>query len=249
MKRLPLFLLALAATVALAACGSETNASGTNPTNDTADSAVLDTGDDMVEDVTADTLPQDTTATDTAEDVTQTQPGEFGFTIRIPGMHSVECPAGGFGPPGPVEFPDADWLCTFAHGGKTGYVYVQSTPTGCIQTMGAVASFTSKGWFSDGTTVTALAAAEYDWGGNHHNDSLAFDWNNLKYKAYHSSFGWGWRACQDMDCLVVNQPSGDLIEDGCTTARTLPIVCEPILADGTHGPLVDQFAKCAGDPN
>ena len=249
MTRVPLLLFSLGAVLALAACGNDNNETGTNPTNDTADSGVLDTGDDTVEDVTADTLPQDTTATDTAEDVTQTQPGEYGFTYRVPQTHAIKCSqGGGFGGDEPQNLTDTDWLCTFAHGGNSGYLYVQGTPVDCKVTMGAIPVLEAQGWFSDGTTATPLAKVAYDWGGGHHNDAITFDWNSSTYKAYHSSFGWGWRACQPMDCLVVSL-NGAVVEDGCTTARTLPIVCVPIEADGGHGPLVDTFKKCAGDPN
>ena len=42
--------------------------------------------------------------------------------------------------------------------------------------------------------------------------------------------------------------AGDtLVEDGCTCDRTLPISCSLMAADGTWGPLEDDFAGCNGD--
>jgi hypothetical protein len=90
----------------------------------------------------------------------------------------------------------------------------------------------------------------YDWGGNHHNDAIEFDAAGKHWRAYHSSFGFGWRQCQPMDCLQQTQGvGGTVIEDGCTKERTLPAVCRPIKADGSYDALVDSFKPCLGDPN
>ncbi len=99
-------------------------------------------------------------------------------------------------------------------------------------------------------TVTTLANAEYDWGGNHHNDALSFYYQNAHYQYYHSSFGFGWRSCQPMDCINVYAVGGTTpTTEGCASTRTLPEVCVLIKTGGTHDPLVDKFAKCAGDPS
>jgi hypothetical protein len=97
-------------------------------------------------------------------------------------------------------------------------------------------------------TVTSLANAQYDWGGNHHNDALTFDYQGKTYRFYHSSFGYGWRQCQNMDCINIYTLGATTLEtEGCASTRTLPEVCVPIKADGTHDPLVDTFKKCPGD--
>jgi hypothetical protein len=227
-----------ALTLGLAACESDPTA--TPAPNDAADGLVDDTG--------ADAVTDDDTATDTATDATQTEPGDYGFTYRVPQQHTVVCKNPVF-PSDPQKLWDTDWLCTFAYGAESGFVYVQGTPVDCNPYNTELPVLAAQAWFSDGTKVTKLASVEYDWGGNHHNDMAVFEWKGLSYKTYHSSFGSGWRSCQPMDCLVVSQPGGALVEDGCTAERTLPIVCVPIGADGGHAALVDTFAKCDGDPN
>ncbi len=38
-----------------------------------------------------------------------------------------------------------------------------------------------------------------------------------------------------------------LIEDGCTSERTLPVVCVQIDQSGGHDELVDQFEPCPSE--
>ena len=45
-----------------------------------------------------------------------------------------------------------------------------------------------------------------------------------------------------MDCMRVI--SGGSVEDGCTTERTLPVVCVQIAPDGSHDELVDTVEPC-----
>jgi hypothetical protein len=204
----------------------------------------------------ADTAPDPDALPDVAPDVepessdAQGEVADFGFDVRVPGVHHVECPDGPMGSVS-LDQADMDWLCTFEGDHQSGHVYVQSNATGCQVFMGPVPLFTSPGaWISMFGQVSKLTGAGYDWGGNHHNDSLEFNHGGRHYRYYHSSFGYGWRACQDMDCAQVYGADGvTLIEDGCTPERTRPIVCKPIKADGSYDPLVDQFAKCPGDPN
>lgn len=175
---------------------------------------------------------------------------ELGFTIRTPEERSVTCSEypEGF-PTGPKTFADADWLCTYDYGGVTGYIYIASTPVDCEWTLDANPVFeTKRAQISIDGAVTDLTDAAYDWGGNHHNDSLTFTYEGSSFQYYHSSFGFGFRSCQNMDCTTVSEGT-TLVEDGCTKERTLPIVCQQIMPDGTHGELVDTFMPCAGDPN
>jgi hypothetical protein len=96
--------------------------------------------------------------------------------------------------------------------------------------------------------VTALQNAKYDYGGGHHNDALSFDRDGATQSYYHSSFGFGFRRCQEMDCRNVYAFGTTTLQtEGCTSARSLPEVCVSIDPDGTHAPLVDKFMKCAGD--
>jgi hypothetical protein len=96
--------------------------------------------------------------------------------------------------------------------------------------------------------VSDLENAKYDYGGGHHNDSLSFDYDGKSYRYYHSSFGFGFRKCQPMDCIDVYALGSDTPEtEGCGPARALPEVCVQIDAEGGHEPLTDRFQKCAGD--
>ncbi len=55
-----------------------------------------------------------------------------------------------------------------------------------------------------------------------------------------------------MDCLQVYQSQGDaILEDGCTSDRTLPAVCLLVEEGKSYGPanFVDSFDKCLGDPS
>ena len=223
------FLLALPAlALALLACG--------------------DSGGGTADTTQSDTTTTDTAVTDTSED---TVPNDLGFTIRYPQSHTIPCPA--LAPEFPIEdlvTPDADWLCTFDYGAASGYVYIRATPTSCVVSFSGTPVYEDcAGWIALDGVVSPVTAAGYDWGGNHHNDSLTFTWDGERFDLDHSSFGWGWRACQNPDCVVVRDGAGAILEDGCTKERTLPAVCQRIGTDGTWGSFEDTFEPCAGDPN
>jgi len=217
-----------------------------------ADNEVTDENNDETRDVLNDestdniTTDEDTQLDDDPTPDNDTETGEYGFTFRTPIERTVNCD------PSLMESQviqlDMDWLCTFDHGGKTGYVYLQHNTTSCEDFgMSVAGGFTNVGaWISIGGNVSTLTGGFYNWGGNHHNDSMGFDYNSNEYEYYHSSFGFGWRTCQNMDCINVNTGQNNE-ELGCTSDRTLPIVCVMIKADGTHEELVDNFAKCDGD--
>lgn len=244
-------LLALLTSIA-PACGDD-GASTPDATTDTlvtdtaqTDTQVTDTA--LADSAAADTLVADTQVADTAEaDVIA---NSWGFPIRWPAEHTVDCPEGPFAPDSLTQL-DMDWLCTFAYGGHTGQAYLRATVTECLVTFGETPVFGDcAGWLAlDGGAPVTVDVAGYDWGGNHHNDSLDFTWDGKRFTYYHSSFGFGWRKCQEMDCLQVRDSAGELLEDGCTKERTLPAVCRPIAADGTWGDFTDTFAPCLGDPN
>jgi len=148
-----------------------------------------------------------------------------------------------------MDVPDEDWLCTFHQAGQAGYVYVRSSATSaqCLMSLTPVYTTQSAQISIDGT-VTSLVNAQYNFGGNHHNDSLSFDYQGKTYKYYHSSFGFGWRQCQAMDCINVYAVGTTTLQtEGCASSRTLPEICVTIKADGTHDALVDTFKKCLGD--
>jgi hypothetical protein len=164
---------------------------------------------------------------------TPDEPGteELGFTIRKPGPKNL------------------DWLCTFNDGSTAGHVYARLLQTGTKQAGIAEvpvyeverAQLSVKGQVSD------LMGAAYDYGGGHHNDSLSFDYDGKTHRYYHSSFGFGFRACQLMDCRNVYElGTTTLAEEGCAASRSLPEVCVTIEEDGTHAAIEDEFMKCPG---
>jgi hypothetical protein len=166
-----------------------------------------------------------------------------GFTIQAPISHQIPCGQGET-----ITLPDADWICTFNYAGMTGFVYIVAAPIGCSEKWGTPPIFsTLVGQISINGQVETLQDAAYDWGGNHHNDSLSFTYDGKRHQYSHSSIDFTYRACQNMDCLLVHVGT-TITDDGCTAARTIPEVCSKIKADGTYDDLsVDKFAKCPGD--
>lgn len=246
----------IAAAAWLVGCADSGSGTATSTDTTTADTAADANGDS--DSSAADTLPADVTGSDStasdsaAPDVDPSK--DFGFAIRKPASAKLSC--AGMPPPVPAELDTAqmDWLCSLPAKalGEPAYLYAQFNPDKCESSgMSANPSFKLAGaWLSQGGKVTALGAANYDWGGNHHNDAIEFDAGGKHWRAYHSSFGFGWRQCQPMDCLQQTQGvGGAVVEDGCTKERTLPAVCRPIKADGSYDALVDSFKPCLGDPN
>ncbi len=175
----------------------------------------------------------------------------LGFTIRAPEERTVTCSGGDPSFTDPALLIDEDYICTFVHDAVEGHVYVQATPTDCMQLMGAVpTTFEATGWLSIDGVTTPLEELLYDHGGNHLNNTVEFALDGQHYRYAHSSIGFGGRSCQPMDCLQVFEADGTtLVEDGCTVDRTLPIVCAPVEAAGVLPLLEDTFAPCPGDPN
>ena len=172
-------------------------------------------------------------------------PNEWGFDMRFPTTGVLDCTGLG----GDVSYDDADWICSFSYDGAAAVVYVRSTPARCVPMgMSVVPEFDSDGQAVVGGAAMPVTEAFYDWGGNHHNDALEFEFGGRHYRVFHSSIGWGFRVCQPMDCVQVSDTGGTLLEDGCTCDRTIPAVCVEVQTDGTWDELVDDFAVCEGDP-
>jgi hypothetical protein len=258
--RLMLAVLALAAACALGCGGSggEKDATAADAVREAKDQAAdvpADVPPDLPPDVPADVPPDappdliPDAGPDSVSDTSADLGPDFGFDIRVPQMHSLKCESAG-GPPGgedSLDLLDTDWICTFEYAGMSGHIYMQNTPTKCVVLWDALPEFESQGWISLDGKVSELAKEYYDWGGNHQNDYLEFEFKGKHYKYYHSSCGFGWRKCFPMDCMVVSNLTLEVIEDGCAADRKLPIVCMPIKEDGTYDPLVDKFEKCLGD--
>ena len=155
------------------------------------------------------------------------------------------------------DFDQKDWICSFKYAGMEGYVYVQSSPTGCTPHWGFYPdiSVDSAVLYVNGKYET-LNDVTYDWGGNHHNDSFRFSYDGKVFEYSRSSINFAYRPCQEMDCFKVYEADGTtLIEDGCnfysddlSKVRQLPIVCRfANLDDGSFGDFTDNFELCPGD--
>jgi len=173
---------------------------------------------------------------------------DHGFLVRVPREHTVPIEVSG-GQTGWSQAWDLDWMCTFRHASVDATFYLQDRPLkdrGWI--LGGIIWQTAGAWMAIDGQVIAVDA-QYDSGGNHRNDWIRLDYQGAVYRYYHSSMGISWRKCQAMDCLQVLDPADDLtvLEDGCTSDRTLPVWCVQIGADGSVPPLDDAFHKCPGD--
>ena len=156
------------------------------------------------------------------------------------------------------DFDQKDWICSFKYAGMEGYVYVQSSPTGCTPHWGFYPDIgvDSAVIYVNGKYET-LNDVTYDWGGNHHADSFRFSYDGKVFEYSRSSInGFAFRPCHEMDCLKVYEADGTtLIEDGCningddlSKVRQLPIVCRfANVDDGSFGDFTDNFELCPGD--
>lgn len=144
--------------------------------------------------------------------------------------------------------PAHDMVCTFKYDKLDGYIYMQGTPTSCEGFMQALPVIENPKieLYVNGEKAKVTKPA-YDWGGNHHVDEISFEYDGKKFAYNHSSIGFGWRPCQEMDCMKVYSANGKLIADGCGEDRTLPIVCNVVDKDGKFGTFEDKFKVCEGD--
>lgn len=157
-----------------------------------------------------------------------------------------------------MDFDQQDWICTFKYADKEGFVYVQGSPTDCKAVgmgMNPEISVDTAVLYVNGKYSTPKKLS-YEWGGNHHNDKFRFTYDGKVYEYFHSSYGFGGRSCQEMDCMRVFESDGTtLIEDGCktfdedlSTVRSLPVVCRfASVDDGSFGDFTDTFELCVGD--
>jgi hypothetical protein len=178
------------------------------------------------------------------------------FSIRVPGSHSIPCPnpVDPGAPPEPRELDDTDHVCRLQAGAVDREIYVQATPTGCEGFMGGHPVFDGGVTaYVKGPGGIESADARYDWGGNHHNDWITIAVEGDYYTIYHSSLGWGGRACAPPDCVLscrdgaICEPYGDTVrEDGCAREAgsgppPVPVVCVQVNADGTVPELLDPW--------
>ncbi|MCA9542475.1 MAG: hypothetical protein KC620_26440 [Myxococcales bacterium] len=229
----------------LAACSSS---GGDDPTPDRGANADA-TLDGAIADAEADRGPAPDAELDAEPDAAPDASGEVdehGFRVRVPQHREVPCDDQFFCPGPTTELDDIDHICTLDHATAQGIIYVQARPTG-VDDLGPVYSVDGA-WISRGGVVSPITAA-YSFGGRHANDEMTVEVSDAHFRYFHSSFGFGFRRCQPMDCLQVLDAAGAVTEDGCTAERTLPIVCRQVDAMGHVDALDDTFERCPGDPN
>ncbi len=170
---------------------------------------------------------------------------EWGFAMRVPQSRALPCADEGMCPDGTYNAPDVDHVCTLSVGGHDAVVYVAATPTGIGGTFFPLPIYDDVHAYlvEGGGAVVALTDAAYDYGGNHHNDFFSVVVEGARYTWDHSSYGFGFRACQEPDCVKIEADGG--LVDGCQPTRTLAEAC--ILVAEPLPPLVDDFETCPGD--
>ena len=229
----------IASLLGFAACG-EDDGSTTDARTDTVQDSAADTIDDSAVDSGGDTAAD---TADTADGDTSTT---FGFEVRVPEMRQIpfeQIP----GQTTTIEQSDIDYVCRVDADGFAGWVYVRADAVSCGGFTGCQYSV-SGAWQKVGDTISELAGATYDYGGNHHNDHLLVPHGAHTLKIYHSSFGFGWRSCAPPDCAQIYSDA-DLLTDGCGADRALPSPCVMVQPDGSVPAIPDTFDKCNGDPN
>lgn len=178
-------------------------------------------------------LPMDEARIDSVE------PDAFGFDIRLPRQYLIQ----------DIPANDVDYVCDLVYEQddlleSPGYIYMQATPVSCsfvgcqFEIVGA--------WISFEGVVEPAAKASYNPGGQHGIDFIDIQIDEVTFRYYHSSIGFGWRPCHTPDCLQVIK-NDSLVVDGCEPVRSLPAVCRLVKPDGTFDPLVDDFQRCPGD--
>jgi hypothetical protein len=185
--------------------------------------------------------------------------GMTDFIIRVPQEHTLTCTGTGGGQI--AQFMDIDQVCRIANAALNVDLYIQTTPTACT-TAGWVVPTTygASAFIKRNHTIEPVAVASYDYGGNHHNDTITFTLDNETHVLWHSSIGYGGRRCAPIDCQIrcgtnptCDEYSGFTV-NGCERAAgsgppPLPVICVVVNADGSLPPLLDPWTAHTGYPD
>jgi len=146
------------------------------------------------------------------------------FEIRVPEQDSLNCQSVGED----YFLAQVDFVCRIDNAQLVADLYIQSSPTDCGE-WGNPTYVADNAWLKIDGEITETSG-EYEFGGRHHNDMIAFMHEGARHMLWHSSIGWGWRACAAPDCLVVCTPGSDCV------------------VDSTENVAVDGCLRDAGDP-
>jgi hypothetical protein len=181
-------------------------------------------------------------------DTIRLQPESDGFEIRKPSERTLTC-----GTSTPKVF-DMDMVCESGNDSLHASVYVQSVPVSCGP-LSALNYTVEAAWIKVAEGIQPLTQVLYDGGGNHKNDRIVFEWKGKFYSFYHSSFGFGWRACAPLDCMQIceDKECRTVLYDGCnrTTCAgppALKVVCAVVTTKGTVPELLDPWRQQSGTP-
>lgn len=150
---------------------------------------------------------------------------------------------------------DLDLVCESDNDSLLASIYVQSKPVSC-GALSAINYTVENAWIKTAEGIRPLSQVIYDGGGNHQNDRITFAWKEKFFSIYHSSFGFGWRACASPDCMQICQDKEcrTILYDGCHRATcasppALKVKCAKVKPDGTVPALLDPWAKQEGVAN
>lgn len=151
-----------------------------------------------------------------------------------------------------IHYPQIDHVCTYDYDGVKGLIYVQATPKFCwaiSKGKTPVNASIDLALIKIGDTVDELDKVTYEYDGNHFADRLTFDYKNVRFVYSHASVNGAYMSCQNMNCAIIKDTEGKLIDNGCRPQRTRPIVCERVAEDGTYDEsMKDTYVVCPGDP-
>lgn len=189
-------------------------------------------------------------------DTIQLQPASTEFEIRKPSESTLSCLT-------TQKEYDVDLYCDCDNDSLHATIYVQTRPESCGP-MSAVNYTVEKAWIKTSSGIEPLQEANYNGGGNHHNDRITFLWNKKYFSFYHSSTGFGWRVCATPDCMQICKDAEcrTILYDGCARSAcasrpSLKVRCVQVNTDGTVPQREDPWVKsesnpyplpCAGDP-
>ncbi len=210
---------------------------------------------DVIQDVVTDTTEADTTETDTTEtdttetDATETDASGGEFVIRKPSQEALSCSMMGGDP---YYITQLDFVCRMNNDALNADLYIQTTPIDCGE-WGNPSYKTDAIWLKMGDTINATTGS-YEFGGRHHNDMISFMYNGSRHILWHSSIGYGWRACATPDCLVVCEPGQECVvdttdgvaTDGCARKAgdpppPLPVICVQVDSNGNVPDFLDPW--------
>ena len=174
--------------------------------------------------------------TDDSETGTGEIENEWQFSMRKPTETDLICSM--------MPTLQTDWLCTIEFDGYSGVFYIQNDPVECLDhPMPAFA--TRRAVLAQDGEFTPLEQPVYEMVEHPFNSFFDFNLGAYHFRYDHSDIAEYGTACAPMDCIVVtSRTDGSIIENGCTSARTLPVVCAQVQSDGTFKELVDEFENC-----